>query len=340
MPEILQTRGGLDKALGYDRALGQDGALGQTGALDTCVEAVHPWSAVAVQGGRIVWETGEPVATPWRSAAKPLQLATCLELLGDPSMQPEELAIGAASHSGQTVHVRWVREVLARLDVSERDLRCGTHPPSHLPSAEAVLREGGAYGPVHNNCSGKHAFMLAASARHGWDLDYRPAEHPLQQRILARVQEWTACSPALALDGCGVPTFCLPLHGLARAWSVIAEAMADPLDRTRLGPIGRAMREYPQLTSGIDRLDAAVMAQAAEPMAVKVGAGGVFCIALAQRKLGLAIKVHTGSMEALPAAVAETLRLAAPGAWQPPVDWKHLQVRNVAGALAGRFIVQ
>jgi L-asparaginase II len=320
-PVIEQTRGMIEPA----------------GDLGTCVEAVHPWSAVAVCDGAVVWQAGPLLQTPWRSASKPMQLAVSWELLGDLPLTPEELAIGAASHSGEPEHVRWVQGLLTRLGLDEKDLRCGTHAPSHGSSAAAILRAQGSYSAVHNNCSGKHTFMLAAAARQGWDLDYRAPQHPLQQAIRARIDAWTGHKTSVALDGCGVPTFCLPLDGLARAWARLAEAMDDPLDTTRLGAIGRAMRDFPYLVSGTDRLDAAVMAAATEPMAVKVGAGGVFCIALPARRMGLAVKVHSGSMEALPVAVAETLRLAAPGAWQQPESWRPTLVRNVVGALAGHY---
>ncbi len=322
---ILQTRGGLH--VDGERALD----------LDLCVEARHPWSAIAVRSGQIVYQTGPDGRTPWRSAAKPIQLATCLELLGDPWLRAEELAVGAASHSGQPIHVRWVREILARFDVAESDLRCAPHPPMHTGSADEVLRAGRPFTDIHNNCSGKHAFMLATAMRSGWSIDYRPPDHPLQRRIAARVREWAGVAPELALDGCGVPTFCLPLSAIARAWSVVAEAMADDLDRTRLGRIGRAMAEHPELTSGSERFDASVVHHARAPMAVKIGAGGVFCIALPDRGLGLAVKVWSGSTDALPAAVSRALAEVAPDAWMEPPAWRFVEVRNVAGRLAGLY---
>ncbi len=322
---IWQTRGGL--RVDGDRALD----------LDLCIESRHPWSAIAVRSGQIVYQAGPDGLTPWRSAAKPIQLATCLELLGDPWLAAEELAVGAASHSAQPVHLRWVREILARFDVAESDLRCAPHPPMHTPSADEVLRLGDRFGDIHNNCSGKHAFMLATASRSGWPLDYRPPDHPLQQHIAARVREWSGAVPGLALDGCGVPTFCLPLSAIARAWSVVAEAMADDLDRTRLGRIGRAMAEHPELASGTDRLDASVVRHAQTAIATKIGAGGVFCIAVPDRGLGLAVKVWSGSTEALPAAVSCALAEVAPDVWQEPPAWRFVEVRNVAGRLAGLY---
>jgi len=323
---IVQTRGGSEPG---------DGAGGLR--YDTCVESRHPWVGCAVQRGRVVWQSGHDVETTWRSAAKPIQLATSIASLGDPWLREEELAIGAASHSGEPRHVRWVREVLARFDVAESDLKCGAHPPVHAPSADALAREGEQASAIHNNCSGKHAFMLAAAARNGWPLDYRPADHPLQRAILERVVEWSGQEPRLAVDGCGVPTFCLHLSAIARAWSVVAEAMADPLDRTRLGKIGLAMAAHAGLTSGTERLEESVVRHCGVPLAAKIGAQGVFCMALPDRGLGIAVKVLSGVSEALPAAVSATLRAVAADAWTEPPLWRFREVRNVVGRLVGFY---
>jgi L-asparaginase II len=113
--------------------------------------------------------------------------------------------------------------------------------------------------------------------------------------------------------------------------------MADPSDEPRLHAIGWAMARHPELTSGTGRLDLQIVRGAREPIAVKIGAQGVFCMALPQRCLGLAVKVHTGVTEALPAAVTATLAAAAPGVFAAPDDWDLLRVRNVVGDVVGAY---
>jgi L-asparaginase II len=108
----------------------------------------------------------------------------------------------------------------------------------------------------------------------------------------------------------------------------------------RLGRIGHAMARHPTLTSGTGRLDLDVVRASREPMAVKVGAGGLFCVALPGRDLGIAVKVHGGVMEALPALIAWTLETYAPEAWRTPDDWELLKVRNVAGREVGGWITR
>ena len=104
-----------------------------------CVEARHPFSAVRVQAGRVDTWLGAPVSSTWRSAAKPFQLACALELLGDPDLDETELAVGAASHSGEPVHVDLVRSLLQRFGVQESDLRFAAHPPAHIISPAAIM---------------------------------------------------------------------------------------------------------------------------------------------------------------------------------------------------------
>lgn len=311
-----------------------------------CVESEHPFSAVAVREGEVVWHVGDDRETTFRSASKPLQLACSLAALGDPEVPDTWLAVGAASHSAEPVHLALVTDILARFEVSASGLRCGAHPPVHTPSAEAILRAGGAFTDLHNNCSGKHAFMLAASHRAGWDEDYRPIEHPLQQRIAAQLAGWMEHTPTQAIDGCGVPTFVQPLSAVARGWGRVAEAMDDVTRRrgddpwtARLGRIGHAMAAHPELTSGTGRLDLDVVRAAHEPMAVKIGAMGLFCIALPARRTAVAVKVHSGAGEALPALVAWALAEAAPGAWREPDGWELRLVRNVVGREVGRWEV-
>ena len=311
-----------------------------------CVESEHPVSAVALRDGAVAWRAGFDLETTFRSASKPFQLSCSLEALGDPDVTVEQMAVGAASHSAEPVHVALVESVLARFGAAAADLRCGAHAPVHVPSAEAVIRAGGRYTDLHNNCSGKHAFMLSAALKNGWEADYRAPSHPLQQRIYERLSAWMQHTPSLATDGCGVPTFAQPLSVVARAWERVAVAMDNVSKRApgdaweeRLGRVGWAMAQHPELTSGTGRLDLDVVRAAKEPMAVKIGAMGLFCIALPARRMSLAVKVHSGVSEALPALVAWALSQAAPGAWVEPDAWEFVRVRNVAGLDVGRWIV-
>lgn len=293
-------------------------------------EAEHAASACLVEGERVRWQVGPDVASFWRSACKPMQLATALECLPGLDLTDEELAVGAASHSGQAAHVEVVTRLLSRLELSADALQCGAHPPMHEPTARSV----GKPTVLHNNCSGKHTFMLAASRAQGWDLDYRAPEHPLQRRNRARLDDWAGVTHGVAVDGCSVPTFHAPLSGQARAWARLAAEMADG---TEAGRVGLAMSRQPFYMSGDGRLDLAVVTGASEALAVKVGAEGLFCIARPGSRQGIAVKVHTGNDAALAVAVKAVLGelgVALDGAW----PWA--EVRNVRKVLVGERVAK
>jgi len=304
------------------------------------IETRHRVRAVAVTGDAVCWESGAPTHSPWRSAGKPFQLAVALEALTTAAadLSPALLAIGASSHSGEPRHVAAVRAVLERFDAPEDGLLCGAEDPAHRATADDLLRRGTLPCAIHNDCSGKHAFMLAASRARGWSEEYRTPDHPLQDRVLASVRARTGEVPGVAVDGCGIPTFILSIAGMAQAWAGLARAMTHTPD-TDLGHIGWAMAHHPDLVSGTDRIDATFAALAAEPCVGKIGAGGVFCIALPEREMGIAIKVESGDEAALACAIPAVVHAAAPGAIAAPEIWPWHTVLNVVGDPVGKRVV-
>lgn len=299
------------------------------------VETVHPCSAVVVGEGRVRWSAGPDVSTFWRSASKPLQLLVSLDQLPDDvvdALADEDLAVGTASHSGQPDHVSRVSSLLGQFSFTMADLRCGGHWPTHEGSKKAMLAGGHAYSALHNNCSGKHTFMCAAAQARGWDPDYLPLAHPLQALNRAVIEEWGGVTTATGVDGCGIPTFHAPLSSMARTFARLAAEMRDP--GSRAGRIGRAMAAHPWLVSGDGRLDLAFTRGSTEPLACKVGAEGLFCIAVPGRDMGIAVKCHTGQDAALAVAVRKVCDEVAPGLLAPDA-WPWDVVKNVVGREVG-----
>src|SRR5690349_3474399 len=210
-------------------------------------------AAVVGVSGELHAGTGEPgQVTTFRSAAKPFQLLPLVERghADGFGFDPETLAVMAASHTGSAYHVRLVRAVLERVGLPEDALACGYHEPID-PSSLAELRANPALrSPVYNNCSGKHAGMLAACVAEGWPTQgYERAAHPLQQLIRRTVGELTGIEPdalLLGVDGCSVPVFGLPLSGMARAYARLGAARASAGGRERaLWRIRSAMQAFP-----------------------------------------------------------------------------------------------
>ncbi len=299
------------------------------GGLDECW---HPVSARLWQDGTVAWQVGDDVASYWRSASKPFQLVTSLAQL--PAAQVAaldeiELAVGAASHNGESGHTDIVGALLSRFGLAADALQCGAQAPSHGATARATTTP----LPIHNNCSGKHTFMLAACAARGWSADYRPLDHPLQTANHALLDDLAGVHHGCGVDGCSVPTFFAPLSAQARAWGALAGAMAE--GSTALGRVGWAMHRQPWFMSGTGRLDLAVVQQAPEPVACKIGAEGLFCVAIPGWRAGLAVKVHTGNTDALAVAVSAVLAelgLPLSGAW----PWA--TVRNVREVSVGERV--
>src|SRR5947199_9228266 len=192
--------------------------------------AVEAWHdvhvAVVDAAGKLVAKVGDPdLVTYWRSAAKPFQ---ALPLAADGVLErfaitTEQLALGCASPSSEPQHVAIVRDLLRKIECSERDLLCGPHPPLSESVARDYASRGVRLTAVYSNCSGKHTGMLALARHHGWPTEfYARIEHPVQQRCLESVSRWTDLPReglGIATDGCGVATFALPFRDIALAWA-------------------------------------------------------------------------------------------------------------------------
>ncbi|HEX9712599.1 MAG TPA: asparaginase [Actinomycetota bacterium] len=256
--------------------------------------------AVVDERGSLIASAGDPAReAAFRSSAKPLQAGVAREAGWAPADQ-QGLAIACASHSGEPGHIEAVRALLEAAGVTEDALAC----PEALPfRAEDVVAAGGPARIAHN-CSGKHAAMLAACRAAGWPLEgYRAPEHPLQQRIAARMSSLLGAEPDVLVDGCGAPTFVAPLHALARAFASAAGT-----------PEAAAMSAYPWLVGGTGRADTDLM-RAAPGIVSKGGAEGLVCAAA--RGITVAIKARDGGARACPPAllfVLEQLSLLTPEA--------------------------
>lgn len=303
-------------------------------------ESAHEVHAVAVDAaGRVVDRIGEPQISTWRSASKPFQLEASLQILprsATDALSGEQIAIGAASHWGEPGHLVAVRSILAQFGGDETCLYCGVHPPGRDADVVALIRAGSAPSAIHNNCSGKHAYMAWSSNFSGWDADYRSPNHPLQQRIRAIVQAHTGNAVIDAvIDGCGVPCWVLPIDGMARAWAQIAARMAA--NDGDLARIGTAMNRCWWHMSGTNALDGALIRTATRPIVAKVGAEGLICLAIPDAGVGIAVKVASGSDKARAIAVHAVLDRWYPGLVPAGADRPWRTVRNWVGTECGSW---
>ncbi|MCF7553504.1 asparaginase [Pseudonocardia sp. WMMC193] len=246
---------------------------------------------LAVLGGA---SRGNPAATflP-RSSLKPVQAAAMLRAGLD--LDGELLALAAASHSGLPFHQEGARRILAGAGLGPDDLDNTPDAPLADACAEATR--------LAQNCSGKHAAMLATCVAAGWDTaGYRDPGHPLQKAIRRHVETLTGDDVThTAVDGCGAPLFSCTVGGLARAFAALATADPDSPE----GRVAAAVRAYPEWLGGPGRPVTRFL-QAVPGLVAKDGAEGVFAAALPDGR-AFALTVLDGSARPVPAVVAHVL---------------------------------
>jgi L-asparaginase II len=297
------------------------------------VQAIHTGHAVVLDpDGRVRMAWGDPAAaTYWRSAAKPLQAVPFVAVAAELGLGDAALAVACGSHAAEPFHVDAARSILATAGLPESALRCGVHDPG----PQAGIAPPGGWSAIHNNCSGKHAAMLAVCKRRGWPLEgYLTPDHPLQREIHTVVAEASGTRDVpFGVDGCGLPTYFLPISSLARSFQWLlrdargVRAFAAMAAESRMvGGTGNSDTETPLATRGrvVSKYGAlgvvaAVDRRSGEAVAVKMDAGG----SQAARAVALAAMREAGWLDAGATAALE-------GHLRPPV-------RNHAGLLLGHL---
>ena len=278
------------------------------------VESIHRVHVAIVEAGKgLIASAGNPAHYSFvRSAIKMFQVLPFVESGGVEQLgfTTAELALCTASHGGEPFHVAAAQSMLKKAKLTEDALACGPHPPMHAPSAEALRCAGLAPTRIHHNCSGKHAGMLAFTCQEGWVTSgYHRATHPTQQRILSTVARWMRAEGKeieQAIDGCGLPTFALPLDSVAEGCALFAAAVHDKSPAP--SQIFNAMTAHPEMVAGTDRLDTDLMRTARGRLFSKVGAEGFYAAAIPERRIGIALKVEDGSGRASEPALLAVLR--------------------------------
>ncbi len=272
---------------------------------DGMVEGVHHGSAVILApDGRVLFSAGDIEAAFYpRSAAKPLQ-ATAMARLGI-DLSPAGFAVGAASHSGEEIHLSEVLRTLDGAALTAEDLRTPEDLPFDPVERDAWVASGRTASRLAHNCSGKHAAMLATCRLHGWSTkDYLDPGHPLQRAIADCVEDLTGQRiPKVAVDGCGAPLFAVSLRGLAKAVGKIAAAAPG----TPEGLVAEGIRKHPELVAGTRR-DVTALMRAVPGLIAKDGFEAVQVAALPDGT-AIAIKIADGGDRARRPVLAAALAL-------------------------------
>lgn len=280
VPVAITTRSGFDESLHFGMAVG------------------------LAPDGDVAFAWGDPQSLIYpRSSNKPMQAVAMLRAgLRVPERQ---LALVCASHDGTPMHLELARDILAGVGLDEHDLANTPDLPLDTSAAEQVLRDGGGRTSLQQNCSGKHAGMLATCVANGWahDASYLDREHPLQVGITDVLGELAGETPAhIGVDGCGAPAHVISLVGLARAFRSIATGAAGDAGLA----VHRAMSTHPEVVSGV-ACEATTLVQSAPGLMLKEGAEGVFALALPDGR-AVAGKLADGRDRARPALMVAALQ--------------------------------
>lgn len=270
--------------------------------------------AVVDYTGKLLWSCGDPEKVAFaRSSAKPMQTMCAMEsgAVDAFGLEEKEISLLCASHNGEEMHVNGVRSILGKAGLDESYLQCGEHAPLYAPAAKALEDAGIPFSEIHCNCSGKHSGMLITAKHLGESLDdYYTRGHNVQKRITNMIGDLCGVAPesiVLGTDGCGVPVHALPLRNFAMGIARLAKADCLEGDRAVYAKrITSAMRAYPLMMSGSERIDAALMEHL--NVYAKSGADGYYIVGLMDQGIGIAIKIDDGNGDVRNMVVVEVLR--------------------------------
>jgi L-asparaginase II len=240
--------------------------------------------------------------------------------------------------------------MLEKAGFNESDLHCGTHLPFNESEAERLLRAGETPTQLHNNCSGKHAAMLAYAKHIGTDPGtYESLENPIQQEILKTVAHFAELpleEVKVGVDGCAAPNFAISLMAMARCFANLIDPPEsfDQETKRACSRLVSSMMGHSELIGGTERLDTMLMKAAPGRLISKVGADGVWlCGILPTEKypagLAIALKIEDGDdKRARPIVAIEILRRLGVLANDAMTDLSPMPVKNRRGDKVGNVI--
>lgn len=270
-----------------------------------------------------------------RSSIKSIQ---CLPLIESGAAErfgftAAEIALACASHVGSERHATLAGAMLHKTGLCEDALGCGAHTPLGSSAAKALWRSGREPSQLHNNCSGKHAGMLATAKHLGEPIaGYWDREHPVQQRvhdIMADLSCLALGRDVMGIDGCSVPTWAVPLSTMAGMFARLVTGVGLPANRAAaFSKIMSACWAEPELVAGPGRADSVVMNELPGRVFMKTGAEGVYCGGFPELGLGFALKIDDGTTRASAGAVMALVERIIP-------DCPDLMHRNVLRSWRG-----
>ncbi|MGN0015332.1 MAG: asparaginase [Candidatus Gastranaerophilaceae bacterium] len=238
----------------------------------------------------IIKIAGDGKAYPFyhRSCMKPLQFAAVSEIIDAFNFTDKEIAVCTASHSGEDFHIQTITNILNKIGLSEKDLLCPPLMPLDSNAKHILIKQNKNPRAIHNNCSGKHAAMLAYCVLKGFDIkNYNNINHPLQKYVLnfcAEICEKKLTDCPVSKDGCTLPVIATPLENLAKGFLKV-------YTHKKYKKIAEAVLKNPYYAGGHGRLDSEIIAASNGKLTAKVGAGNLCCVVDVKTKKSFVIKL-------------------------------------------------
>lgn len=280
------------------------------------VESRHRGAVAVVDAdGGVALEIGDIDAPVFpRSAVKAIQALPFVEsgAADDFGFGQKELALACASHSGEPEHAALAARMLSTAAIDPHALECGAHWPLDEEAKLALARKGAQPTALHNNCSGKHAAFLCTCEHLGHPTKgYVGFDHPYQRLLRGVMEEVTGAAHDennMAIDGCSIPTYAVPPRALALGFARMATGAGLTPERARAARrlLSACMAE-PYHVAGAGRMDLLLMQAGGGRIFAKTGAEGVYCAAVPELGLGIALKCDDGATRGAETMVAAVL---------------------------------
>ncbi len=258
--------------------------------------------------GSISSQIGDSINSSFfiRSCMKPFQALPILTsgAFKKFNLDLRELAVSAASHTASFEHVETVKSILNKINLSQNHLQCGIHEPIDIKTRNHLIKNDLKPSPIHNNCSGKHAGMLAVCVHNKWNLKkYLDINHPLQKEILQILKDYCELKGKIenSVDGCSTPIYGMPLHKLGLGLLKLFLSKEGQ-------PLKKAFKDNPVLIGGEKRLDTTIIKASKGNLVSKIGADGLCVVINPDVKQALVVKVYDSSQTARSVVTLETLK--------------------------------
>jgi L-asparaginase II len=206
--------------------------------------------------------------------------------------------LSCASHKAQEHHLSALKKWMEKIGVTEKDLECGPALPTN--------------SAISHNCSGKHLGFISTAKIKGMEISkYSDYSHPIQEiqkKWMSQVFGLDFSKLPHGGDGCGIPTFAVPLKNLALAINIFVQPGTFLDQRKSLNKILASLQKFPEYVSGQGDLLSRVAQVTEGKCLVKSGADGVYTGLLLDRGYSFAVKCIDGSARATELVVLSLIK--------------------------------